>query len=183
MTGQAAYQPQLFSGSDVEVLDSDSWCTPEGGPGMFGLAPVREFFGGGVDLDPCSNKLSTVGARLAYTIADDGLSQPWAGRVWVNHPYSSGQPAKWLRRCSEVGDAGEVLALPKGDWSTSWWNTYVRTAPARCLIARRVAFVSRGKRTVANFPSALVYWGPRVARFREVFGQFGEIIAAPGWTS
>lgn len=162
------YQPSLFGAGYIEPAPSDGWCTPE-----WLLVLVRGFLGA-IDLDPCSNDVSTVNATTSYTERDDGLSHPWAGRVFVNPPYSDPEP--WMRRCSMVGSAGEVVALPKGDWSTAWWRSYVLTASVRCQLHARVDFVSRRKRTTAPFPSALVYWGPRVLDFGRCFEAVGEIV-------
>lgn len=164
----AECQPGLFEGViDFDALDSDSWITP-----LWVVELVREFFGGVIDLDPCSNPASLVNAEREFFVADDGLSKPWTGRVFVNPPYSS--PSEWMRRCLAVGDAGEVLALPKGDWSVSWWRSYVLPAPARCQLHGRVAFGAGGKR--APFPSAIVCYSPRVDEFAELFGAHGEIV-------
>jgi hypothetical protein len=163
-----AYQPRLFSGVDYDALDSDSWTTP-----AWALDLVREFFGGVIDLDPCSNPASTVGATTEYTVADDGLTHPWAGRVWVNPPYSS--PAEWMRRCLAAYREGhEVLAMPKGDWSVSWWRDYVLPAPARCQLHERVAFGAGGKK--APFPSAVICYSDRVDEFRRLFEPHGEVV-------
>ena len=166
----AYYQPQLFGGEHVEIEQtSDSWCTPE-----VILDPVREFYGE-IDLDPCSNEGSTVGATVTYTLADDGLAHPWQGRVYCNPPYSD--CAAWLARCAEMPSrGGEAIALPKGDWSTKWWWDHVRTASARCLLKTRVSFCLTEGATTAPFPSVLVYWGPRVDDFARVFGPLGEVI-------
>lgn len=55
---------------------------------------------GHFDLDPCA----PINApwRLAdhcYTIANDGLVQPWLGRVFCNPPYSQKSMAAFTRRC------------------------------------------------------------------------------------
>lgn len=50
---------------------------------------------GGIDLDPasCYKANRVVHARHIYTQEDDGLSKPWFGRVWMNHPFSKGEKA------------------------------------------------------------------------------------------
>ena len=87
---------------------SDEYYTPKS---LFDLLDI-EF-----DLDPasCPRELSSVPARRIYTIEDDGLSQPWEGRVWLNPPYS--KPAPWVDRFIEHGHG--IALLP--DWAGSRW--------------------------------------------------------------
>ncbi|KAF0249162.1 MAG: hypothetical protein FD167_1433, partial [bacterium] len=42
-----------------------------------------------IDLDPASCKLAnrTIKAKKIFTLADDGLVQPWNGRIFLNPPY------------------------------------------------------------------------------------------------
>lgn len=51
---------------------------------------------GSFDLDPCSpvNRPWDTADRH-YTIEDDGLMQPWSGRVWLNPPYGR-EATAWL---------------------------------------------------------------------------------------
>ena len=69
------------------------------------------------DLDPasCQKELSAVPARRIFTVEDDGLSQPWEGRVWLNPPYS--KPAPWVDRFIDHGHG--IALLP--DWSGAAW--------------------------------------------------------------
>ena len=46
------------------------------------------------DTDPAQpiGGVSWIPVKKYYTIIDDGLSQPWDGRVWMNPPYSQTTP-------------------------------------------------------------------------------------------
>lgn len=56
------------------------------------------------DTDPASpghNAGDCVPAAVKLTKADDGLAQPWGGRVWLNPPFSNATP--WARRFIDHG--------------------------------------------------------------------------------
>lgn len=50
---------------------------------------------GQIDLDPASNEVANqrIKAVRYYTEEQDGLSLPWAGKVWMNHPFHRGELA------------------------------------------------------------------------------------------
>lgn len=56
---------------------------------------------GKFDLDPCAAiKRPWDIAERNYTILDDGLNSPWAGRIWLNPPY--GELTKvWLEKMAQ----------------------------------------------------------------------------------
>lgn len=55
---------------------------------------VRDVLGT-IDLDPASSEIAnrTVNATRIFTKEDDGLSLPWRGKVWLNHPFGKGEKA------------------------------------------------------------------------------------------
>lgn len=87
-----------LSGHQSARMKNDEWLTP---PEI--IASLGAF-----DLDPCAPVVRPWDtAKDHYTIADDGLSKPWHGRVWMNPPF--GQEAiKWMRR---LRDHGNGIAL------------------------------------------------------------------------
>ena len=59
---------------------------------------------GPFDLDPCAPvKRPWDTARHHFTIKDNGLIQPWSGRVWLNPPYGRHTPL-WLSRIKRHGN-------------------------------------------------------------------------------
>jgi hypothetical protein len=77
---------------------------------------------GPFDLDPCAPAARPWDiAKRHYTKAEDGLSLPWEGVVWVNPPYSAKNCERWLRRLSEHGSGfALVAARTETDWFQRW---------------------------------------------------------------
>lgn len=95
----------LYGGAPTRAK-TDEWMTP---PAIWAAAAADI----GFDLDPCSpadRPWNT--ARRHYTIQDNGLVQPWDGRVWMNCPYSNMAP--WLRRLADHG-FGTALIFTRMD--------------------------------------------------------------------
>ena len=62
---------------------------------------------GKFDLDPCAAPLPRPWetASTSFIEADDGLSQEWFGRVWMNPPYGRDIGA-WMKKMAEHAKAG-----------------------------------------------------------------------------
>lgn len=59
---------------------------------------------GAFDLDPCAPIVRPWDtAKHHYSVKDDGLAQPWYGRVWCNPPYG-GKTGLWMKRMAEHGN-------------------------------------------------------------------------------
>jgi hypothetical protein len=137
------------------VGNTVEWYTP---PGIFDALGL-EF-----DLDPCApvGGLPWIPAVRFLAIADDGLSQTWAGRVWMNPPYGPGTAA-WMRRLAAHGNG---VALVFARTETAWWHETVGAAHAVCFIAGRLTFVDAERQPGgfnAGAPSALVAYGQECA--------------------
>lgn len=161
------------------MTNSDSWCSPpEIGD------PLADFHDGPVDIDPCSNARSIIQARLAYTRG--GLILPWRMPEPVemtgyqNDPYS--QSGAWtVKMLVELasGNVREHTRLCMMSTSTSWWSDQCLLSKRnpRILALKRIAFLdpfaskSGQKRMGCRFEPALLYYGPRAARFTKTFAH------------
>lgn len=157
---------------------SDWWCTP---PEI--TVPLADFFGGPVDVDPCSNDRSIVLAHVAMTTG--GLVAPWwrnetPGTVYQNDPYSKATlwTDKMLRELTN-GRVTELVRLSMMSTSTQWWKDmclYPFCNP-RILGIRRVSFLDPEsaeagmKRQSCRFEPALTYFGHRPEEFTKTFAH------------
>lgn len=71
------------------------------------------------DLDPCATP-QTAKAATWYSPVDNGLVQPWPGRVWCNPPFGTKNCFRWLTKGLDELDAGRCsllvfLATPRTD--------------------------------------------------------------------
>lgn len=101
-----AIQSVLF-GVEQTAQTSDDCYTP---PHVF------ESLGLEFDLDVCAppGGAPAVPCKRFFTMVDDGLSQDWEGRVWMNPPYSNSTP--WVRRFIEHGNGVALLPMCKSNW-------------------------------------------------------------------
>ena len=79
---------------------------------------------GPFELDPCAPVVRPwPTANHHFTILDDGLSQQWFGRVWLNPPYGP-HTGTWLERLAKHGNGvGLVFARTETRTWFDWiWN-------------------------------------------------------------
>ena len=74
------------------------------------------------DLDVCApvGGVPWIPAARYYTVADDGLAQPWTGRVWMNPPYSRATP--WVRRFVDHRHGIALVGHAKSAWHPLLWS-------------------------------------------------------------
>jgi site-specific DNA-methyltransferase (adenine-specific) len=109
-----------LSGS-LEVMGSsrsDEWPTD---PAVFARLNAEY---GPFDLDPCATAENTKCERF-FTKTDDGLSQTWTGRVYMNPPYGR-TIGDWMRKAWEASQttAELVVCLIPARVDTAWWHDY-----------------------------------------------------------
>lgn len=127
---------------------SSEWYTP---PGLFAALGLQ------FDCDPCAppGGLPWVPATRQISPPEDGLSQRWTGRVWLNPP-NGPRLIDWMRRMASHANG---IALVFARTETRWWHETVPAAHAVCFIAGRLTFVNAAGQPAAynsGAPSALI---------------------------
>lgn len=173
----------MTAGRTLNTL-SQEWGTPEKY-----VTAVREFFGGHIALDPCSNEYSSVHAQTEYRLPKhDGLRETWDfPTIYVNPPYGIDKERgtsikKWLCRCATARKEykSEVLALVPVATNTRHWKNHVfGSAAAVCfLYDTRLKFLVNGQNGGKGAPMscAMIYWGADFEKFQTTFRRFGAVV-------
>jgi len=100
---------------EPSIGETSDWFTP---PEYFDALGL-EF-----DLDPCSpGPGHWAPAKKIYTIADDGLRQPWHGLVFMNPPFGGRHGhIPWLVKFL---DHANGIAIVRAYTSSGWFHQYV----------------------------------------------------------
>lgn len=118
---------------------------------------------GAFDLDPCApsdQRRPWNTALKHFSIEDNGLNQPWHGRVWLNPPY--GKFAQfWLKRLAAHGN-GIALIFARTDTEAFFEQVWDRS-DAVLFLRRRLVFHHVDGRMAsmsAGAASVLIAYGP-----------------------
>lgn len=103
-------------------------------------------------LDACAN-VKNKKCPAFYCKAQDALTSPWPGRVWMNPPYGR-VIGDWMAKAfSEAQCGSRVVCLVPARTDTAWWHNYAAKGYV-VFLRGRVRFI--GGKSCAPFPSALV---------------------------
>ena len=116
-------------GAPQEETTSDDYYTPSW---LFEEMGIRF----DVDVAAPPGGVPWIPADRFYTKADNGLAQPWVGRVWMNPPFSEAEP--WCMKFVDHADGVGLLPLNNGLWLDQLWKS-----GGRCVLIRDNLLFSR----------------------------------------
>lgn len=132
---------------------------------------------GPFDLDPCAPVIRPWDtAARHYTLRDNGLSQEWRGRVWLNPPYGR-ETGAWLDRLADHGD-GIALIFARTETDVFFRHVWGKATAVLFLRGRLHFHHVNGERARANAgaPSALIAYGIRNAESVQSSGLGGYFV-------
>jgi hypothetical protein len=137
-------------GNEATVSGTDVWLTP---PHI--LEALGEF-----DLDPCSSEDRPWDtANKHYTIKDDGLIQPWSGRVWCNPPYGP-KMAPFLQKLAAHPGGGVALVFARTETRAFFDHVWDKATAILFLKGRLKFHKPNGELGgTAGSPSVLIAYG------------------------
>jgi phage N-6-adenine-methyltransferase len=128
---------------------TDLWSTPQT---LFDRLNTAYWF----SIDVCAISENAKCVRF-FSPVEDGLSQEWSGRCWMNPPYGR-EIGKWVQKAYESAKAGAlVVCLLLARTDTSWWHDYCMKGKITFLRGRLKFGDAKDS---APFPSAIVIFSP-----------------------
>ena len=157
-----ALQAPLF-GAPQAALTSDDYYTP---------AWVFERMDITFDLDVCAppGGIPWIPAARHFTVEDDGLAQPWHGRVWMNPPFSGTAP--WVDRFIDHGHGVCLVPHSRARWHGRLWASGAAMADPNPVDSSMFMFMREGKPTNIYMPVFVAAFGDECV---EAIGRLGRV--------
>lgn len=162
----------------AQLINQDSgnteWYTPSE------IIEAARLTMGSIDLDPasCDTANARVCAGRYFTQVDDGLSQPWFGNVWMNHPFGSNNRL-WISKLVSEYEAvhiSQACCICFASTSERWFQPLL--AYPVCFVSPRVNYLLADgtKAKGVTKGSCVTYLGRNVGGFAAAFHSFGRIM-------
>ena len=156
---------------------SDEWYTP-----AWIIDLARKALGGRIDTDPASNPTAQkhIKAGIYYSRVFSGISvdHPWAGTVWLNPPYGTGEESasaftsRLLRELATGNVTAAITCLNLASASAKWFSPIWSQASSHLLWTGRINFENpnqQGKPSAPSKGTILSYFGDSPEKFEELF--------------
>lgn len=156
-----------LSSHQSAAMKNDEWLTP---PEI--LAALGAF-----DLDPCAPFCPPWRTAVQqFHKAQDGLAQPWHGRVWLNPPFGR-EASAWLAKLVQHGNG--IALVPARTETAMWFDHIWPCADAVLFLKGRPHFhYVDGTRAAANSgaPICLIAYGQGNASTLATCGLAGAFV-------
>lgn len=133
---------------------------------------------GTIDLDPASSEEANkiVKAGGFHSIENDGLTEGWFGKVWMNPPYSSDLIGLFTEKFTQHFnnlDISEGIVLVNNATETAWFQFMTKRASSICFPKTRIRYWSPNKETSTPLQGqAFLYFGDNT-NFENEFKKYG----------
>lgn len=163
------------------------------------IAAARECLGT-ITLDPASSEAANrnVGALSYFTHVVDGLTQPWCGNVWINHPFGRAEEAcgpdcqkdhvhhsfdyhgnlAWIQKMEREyarGEIREMLSITYACTAEAWFQPLLKRP--QCNLSPRTNYYLADGTKKQGVPkgSSVTYFGNDIGKFHRAFHHLGVI--------
>lgn len=143
---------------------------------------------GDIDLDPASSAIAnkSVRAKRYFDIETDGLAHGWAGRVWMNPPYSSDLVIRFCEKLIEQlgrqDGVVEACVLVNNATETAAGQLMLSRSTAACFPSGRIRYLAPETDMPSKTPlqgQMLVYFGPHADAFEREARTLGVVLMGP----
>jgi len=151
-----------ISRNRAEYKPNDDYYTP---PEVFDRLGIA------FDLDVCApvGGIPWLPATRHYSLEDDGLTQPWNGRVWMNPPYS--KPGPWIERFIQHHNGICLTQVSKSQGFRDLWQKVDGVVVPQESPLAQSKFVHGNGRKGIFMPVALFAYGEECVAAIAKFGR------------
>lgn len=116
---------------------NNEWVTPEP------IVNAARYTMRAIDLDPASSSSANMLVRATrfFDLDNDGLSQEWSGRVWLNPPYGRGLITPFVDKLLSSTSVTEAVVLTNNGTETEWGQRLLAAANWVCFPNKRIKFL------------------------------------------